>query len=392
MIPWPWSAGITKAVMTNRPNEPNSRPTVAFITEQHVGLRTYSENLQRFVDKDERIRAEWEPITYEGAPRWWDRRPVPGPIRAALRGRDQTLVAIRRIRPDACLFMTQTPAALGGARARRRPYVVMVDDTPILYDRMASHYDQSRDRFPPLKMWKHRMNVAALRGAHVVLPMSEWARQSLIDDYGVAPNRTIVIPTGVDLTVWTPRTGQSRGAEASSGAMRVLFVGGHFERKGGKVLLSAFERLPPGTVELDLVTRTDIAASQGVRVHNGMQPNTPQLIALYQSSGVLVLPSEAEAYPSVIVEACATGLPCIVTRVGGMPEMIVDGESGFVIEPRDDSALADMLARLAADPELRARMSGAARQRAEELFDGRANARQVIDLLLDAAAAAPPTG
>jgi glycosyltransferase involved in cell wall biosynthesis len=369
--------------MTDRPNDDPARPTIAFITEQHVGLRTYSENLQRFADSDDRIVARWAPVTYVGEPRWWDRaKIVPSAVRSALRGRDQARAAVTTLRPDAALFMTQTPAALGGSFTRRKPYVIMVDDTPILYDRMSVHYDQGADRFGPLKTWKHRTNVTALRGAHAVLPMSQWARRSLVDDYGVAPERAIVVPTGLDLGTWSP------GDPPDGGPMRILFVGGHFDRKGGHSLLDALSTLEPGTTETHLVTRDAVAERPGVHVHNGMQPNSPELIELYRTCEVFVLPSRAEAFPNALVEACASGLACVVSRVGAMDEMIVEGESGFVIEAGDVEALSNRLGRLVADVELRRRMGHAARLHAERHYDGRTNAGLVVDQLLDAIDAA----
>jgi glycosyltransferase involved in cell wall biosynthesis len=359
--------------------EPSRRVRVTFLTEQHVGLKTYSENLRRFADSDERIIPTWVPITYLEQGGFWERlRFLPSGIRGAFRGRSQVRRAVAETRPDACLYMTQTPAALGGNRPRRTPYVIMLDDTPILFDSMAEHYEEPPDRFAALRWIKHKINVTALRGAHAVLPMSEWARRSLLDDYGVAPANARVVPTGIDLEQWQP------GDATGDGPLRILFVGGDFERKGGAVLAEAFERLDPGSAELHVVTRSPITERRGVHVHTGLHPNDPELIELFRSCDVFVLPSKAEAYPNVVVEACAAGLPCIVSDVGGMSEMIVEGESGFVLQPGDTAGLAELLRRLAGDPELRVGMGRAARERAVEMFDGRKNARRVVDILLEA--------
>lgn len=355
------------------------RPTVAFITEQHVGLRTYSENLRRFADRDPRIDAVWVPVAYNPRPAWWQRLPLPEGVRGALSGRAEVRQAIARNDPDVCLFMTQVPAAIGGRRARRRPYVIMADDTPILFDAMAHHYDIEVGEPRLLSALKRRINTAALRSAHRVLPMSEWARRSVIDDYGVDPDRARVVPTGIDLEAWR------RTREPHDGPVRVLFVGGDFARKGGDLLLAAYERLPAGMAELHVVTRSPVAPTEALHVYPSMQANSPELIALFNSCDVFVLPSRGEAFPNVVVEACASGLPCIVTDVGGMAEMVTDGETGFVVEPDDPSGLADRLVQLCSDPELRARMGTAARRRAEADFDGAKNAHAVVDELLAAA-------
>ncbi len=352
---------------------------VTFVMEQQVGLKSYSDNLRRFMDRDTRLEPSWAPITYEDPGGIIERLPLlPASVRGPLRGRAQVRRALRNTTADACLFLTQTPVSLGGRLARRRPYVVMVDDTPELYDKMAEHYGESSGGAGPIAVFKHRISAKGLRGAHRVLPMSNWARSSLVADYGVDPDRISVIPTGIDLEVWRPRV------EPHDGPPRILFVGGHLERKGGPILLEAFGRLPPGSAELHIVTRSELPSTQGVHVHRGLQPNSPELIELFARSDIFVLPSLAEAFPNVVVEACASGLPAIVTDVGGMAEMVVDGETGFVIPPQDVDELERRLRLLVSDAELRATMARASRARAEKLYDGRTNAGLVADCLLDA--------
>ncbi|MET0908371.1 MAG: glycosyltransferase family 4 protein [Ilumatobacteraceae bacterium] len=356
------------------------RVRVAFIMEQHVGLRTYTANLRRFADVDERIEASWTFITYFESGGLIERLPfVPDGLRGTMRGMLQVRRALRSTSADVCLFMTQTPVALAGRWRRRRPYVVMTDDTPVLYDGMSIHYGIPPDNNRALRAWKHRVTVAGLRGAAKIVPMSDWARRSFIDDYGIDDALIDVIPTGVDLEVWVPP------AQRSPSPMRILFVGGDFERKGGAMLLEAFRRLPRGAAELHAVTRSSVGEEDGLTTHTGLEANDPALIELFTSSHVLVLASLAEAFPNVVVEASAAGLPSIVTAVGGVPEMVVHGSTGFLIEPGDVDELARCLRELLDDPRRRAAMGHAARARAEALYDGRRNSRRVVDHLLDAA-------
>ena len=79
-------------------------------------------------------------------------------------------------------------------------------------------------------------------------------------------------------------------------------------------------------------------------------------------------------------EYLAAGLPIVSTPVAGIPEAVVDGETGYLVEPGDRAALADRLARLAADPHLRARMGAAGRRRAELLFDAEGLVTQLRSL------------
>ena len=86
------------------------------------------------------------------------------------------------------------------------------------------------------------------------------------------------------------------------------------------------------------------------------------------SCHVACLPSYREGLPKFLLEAMASGLPCVATDVVGCREAVADSESGVLVPPRDPAALADALERLVADPELRARMGAAGRARAETLF------------------------
>jgi glycosyltransferase involved in cell wall biosynthesis len=222
-----------------------------------------------------------------------------------------------------------------------------------------------------------------MRGAARVLPWSYWARESLIRDYGVEPDRIDVIPPGVDLQLWRPAH-----VRRQAGSLRILFVGGDFYRKGGATLLEAFRGLPRGSAELHLVTRSQITPEEGVHLYYMMQPNSPELIALYQSADVFALPTEAEAFGIAAVEASAAGLATIATAVGGLADIVSNGETGFLVQPRQALELQSVLQRLADDVELRHRLGHAARQRAELYFDAQRNASRIIGHLREAARSA----
>jgi glycosyltransferase involved in cell wall biosynthesis len=101
--------------------------------------------------------------------------------------------------------------------------------------------------------------------------------------------------------------------------------------------------------------------------------NQAEMLEFYRSLDVYVCASHSEGTPNPCLEAAACGLPVITTRVGNMPELIVDGENGFFAE-RDAADIADKLARLRDSPELRDRMGRAARV-AIEAWDWRHQAR-----------------
>jgi glycosyltransferase involved in cell wall biosynthesis len=90
---------------------------------------------------------------------------------------------------------------------------------------------------------------------------------------------------------------------------------------------------------------------------------THDVNVLLAESDVLVLSSDHEGTPNVLLEAACAGLPVVATAVGGVPDIVGDGTTGILVPPDDPAALASALARLAGDPKLRRRMGDAARLR-----------------------------
>lgn len=356
-------------------NEPPTRLRAAFVMERHLGHRTFGDNLRRHITDDPTVDATWVDVTYAESAAAWERLPLGDQVRGALRGRAQVGAGLRRQHPHVTFFNTQVPAVLGGRHARRAPYVLCTDITPVQYDRMADAYDHRADEDGVVARIKHRANRRVFRSAARTVAWSRWVRDSLIADYGVEPSRVAVIPPGVDLSRWTPGLGRGRGP------LRILFVGGDLLRKGGATLLAAFSALPPGTAELTLVTRSPDPQAPGVRVEHSMNPNAPELIDLYRTSDVFVLPSTAEAFGIAAVEAAAAGLPVIASRVGGLTDIVDDGRTGYLIDPTDVAGLVRHLRRLADDPHLRAGLGRAARDHAATHFDAEGNARRTVELL-----------
>ena len=219
------------------------------------------------------------------------------------------------------------------------------------------------------------MNRRTFRQARRLITWHEWGKDSLVTEYGVDPHKVVVIPPGVDLDKWK----STRGDEPAR-PVRLLFVGGDFRRKGGDTLLKAFRDSLMPHCELDIVTRenVDTQGLTNVRVHHGLGPNVPELMALYARADIFTFPTLADTLPLVVMEAMASGLPVVTTTVGALREEVEDGVTGFLIPPGDANALAEATLRLVTNPQLRRDMSAAARNSADQRFNASRNYPHVL--------------
>jgi glycosyltransferase involved in cell wall biosynthesis len=351
----------------------------AFVLEQHLGHRTYAENLRLGVGSASDLDAQWIPVRYAKPGGFLERRMLPASLQAYRAGRAEVRHGLNGAGDvDVVVFNTQVPAALGGRRARTAPFVVITDVTPIQYDRMSEGYGHRVDRNGPVRWYKHRENTRVFRSAAFCVGWSSWAASSITDDYGVASDRVAVIPPGVDLDRWSP------GSVNRDGPLRLLFVGGEFERKGGPELLEAFAELPE-SAELTIVTKSKVPGLERVTVVDDLSPNDPRLVELFRSSNAFVLPSRSETFGIAAVEAAAAGLPVVASSVGGLADIVVDGGTGLLIEPGNTAHLKRALTMLEADPSLRRRLGAAARVKAVEHFDSQANVEKLLQLIRRAA-------
>lgn len=373
---------MDRTVSEHDGDSPGRPARIAFVMEQHVGHRTYSDNLRAALTQRDDVVATWVPVDYDASGTWRDRIPITA-VQVALRGRTQVRRGLRDVDFDAALFNTQVPAVLGGRVATRRPYVLCTDVTPLQYDAMALGYSHRADGGGIITRLKHHRNRKVMQGASALAPWSHWTAESLVSDYGVDPQKVEVIPPGVDMARWTP------GDRSVDGPMQLLFVGGEFARKGGQILLEAFAALPAGAADLAIVTRDPVPRQAGVRVYDNLSPNDDELMSLYRRSHVFVLPSLWETFGIAAVEAGASGLALVATSVGGLDELVIEGDTGFHVAAGSVDDLALQLSVLSADPDLRARLGAAARTRALTEFDASVNADRLIQLTIAGARADP---
>jgi glycosyltransferase involved in cell wall biosynthesis len=365
----------------------DQRPTVTFVLEQTLGHVTHAQNLQHLVPGDDRIAPVFLPIRYE-TDGWAARLPVYSnwTVRAGVRTRRALRHAGRLRRPQALFIHTQVMSVFAARWMKRIPTIVSVDATPIQIDALGEHYAHERSgRYTESLKWRLNRRSFA-RACHIVC-WSEWSKQSLVDDYDVPPAKVTVVPPGVDVPRWSRPEGSPRAAHP---AMKILFVGGDLQRKGGALLIEAVRSirsspvagLAPG-IELHLVTTADIASEPGIVVHRGLRPNTPELISLYHQADVFCLPTLGDCLPMVLSEAGAAGLPLVATDVGALGEIVQDGVTGLLVERGSIPSLVAALSKLAVEPGLRGVLGANAKSLVHERFDARINSRRIVDVLLD---------
>ncbi|PIV75441.1 MAG: colanic acid biosynthesis glycosyltransferase WcaL [Rhodobacteraceae bacterium CG17_big_fil_post_rev_8_21_14_2_50_65_11] len=172
---------------------------------------------------------------------------------------------------------------------------------------------------------------------------------------------------------------------------RLVFVGRLASVKGIAVLLEAFVDVLAARPDLTLTLVGDgperaaleaEAARLGVAgtVRFAGYQSQAEVADLLASHDALVLPSFAEGVPVVLMEALAAGLPVIATAVGGVGELVKDGETGCLIAPGDAAALCDAILRMFGDAAMRARMGAAGRARIEAGFTARDEAARLATL------------
>lgn len=195
-----------------------------------------------------------------------------------------------------------------------------------------------------------------------------------------SPQRSIVIPNGIACDV--PRAqGRTRGL------LRIASVGRMAAPKDFITLLRALALLPRSCYRAEIIgSGPDRGAIEREIERLGVEPqvalagergDVPERLA---QADAYVLSSHSEAMPMVVLEAMAAGLPVVASAVGGVSELVIDGETGLLVAPGDPQALAAALSRLAEDPQLRRRLGTAGRARAERHYSLELVRRRHADL------------
>ena len=251
------------------------------------------------------------------------------------------------------------------------PFTVALDSTRF---NMNSHHGKT--------LWSRRAlerEADLLQRATRLYPMSQWAAASLTEDCGVLEDRYRVVPPSTDLREFgTPAP--------SRGRPKILFVGNNFLRKGGDRLHEWVTGPLGGTCELHIVSQDPRARVAGKNVvFHGWVDHAELIGRLMPTMDLFCLPTRSDMSPHVLVEAAAAGLATVASDLGGIPDLVLHGRTGFLVPHHDDEAFVARLRELVAAAELRRTMGAAAKELSLRNFNSFRNFNLLIDDLADLA-------
>ncbi len=273
----------------------------------------------------------------------------------------------------------------------------------------------------PLRPWKREqlgggydvsawVERTAIESADAVVAVSQGTRADVLRLFDVAPERVHVIHNGIDADFYRPDPGTDALARhgIDPTVPYVLFVGRITRQKGIVHLVRSIEHLDPGIGVVLCAGQPDTPEiaremAEGVRAAQATRPNVvwigemvsrEEARQLYSHAAVFCCPSVYEPFGIINLEAAACETPVVASAVGGIPEVVVDGETGLLVpvdlSPEDpmrpvdadrfERNLAGAINALMADPAARDAMGRAARRRAVSTFGWSAIARQTVDL------------
>ena len=352
---------------------------VLFVSLWELGWKTWASQLEHFSAQHQGLDAVHLRVSQ---PRWLKAlsRELPSPIGRALvpHKRAWEWYMRRTVAPqiaagrfDVVYISSQimAPALIEPCRRAGARVAITMDVTGPAYQR-----DLLGQEIPAEQTWADERAIYA--ACDLCVPMSSWIKDSLQRDFDVPAERILVCPPGVE----TARFGGDAPTQVEGRLPHILFCVNDFERKGGPQLVRWHQELWAGKAELHIAS-SGAPPLSGLRnvFRHGSVPHAHLMDEMLPSSDLFCLPTRSDMSPFAVAEAQAAGLPTVSSRIGGLSDLVLDGQSGFLVAPDDEEGFKTAVTRLLDDPALRVRMRVEARRHANEHLD----AAKVFPRLLD---------
>jgi len=245
-----------------------------------------------------------------------------------------------------------------------KPIVVFTDSTMRSIRKMGGYFI---DDLPALQVARAaRIERALFRRAKAILVTSAWARDSVVNDYGISPEGVTVAPSGANVLRHEVPVGDSARRCRSSDACRLLWVGDHWLRKGGDQALLIRNELEKLGIRAHLTLvgsdKSPLIEHPRVQIVGPLQKSKPdearRFWEFFRTSDFYILPTRGETFGIGCAEASAFGLPTIAPALGGIPEVVRQDVNGILVAPQaTPNEYARQIAELQGCPERYRRLS-----------------------------------
>ncbi len=256
----------------------------------------------------------------------------------------------------------------------------------------------------PLRPWKEEqlgrsyhltawVEKVALENADRIVAVSQNSREEILQLFQVDPQRVVVIHNGIDLDVWRPNPSEATRQAFEVAEDYILFVGRTSRQKGMVHLIDAMQHVDPGvqlvcctsapdTPEVEAEIAAKVAEQPRVLWINTLL-REEQYIELYSHARLFACPSVYEPFGIINLEAMACERPVVASAVGGIREVVLPGETGYLVPPADPQALAEAINAVLRDKNKARQMGQAGRKRVEEHFAWKSIARKTLEMYQD---------
>lgn len=361
--------GLTDATLP--PRVKCSKLRLLIITMKYTGLRSLGLEFEKYTSLADDVDAVsvlfhpplWLKL-YTYSPAWsrpydqWHRRMLSGwtaYIRSWFRG------ALDPERFDAvhCTSQWVGRFAVGRPRFDRLNLSLTLDATN---QNQIDDLGDSVNHYQPMARDEQRLYDRA----NILAPASKWAADSLATRYGVPRDKILITPPTSDMR---PKPGLDKPFDRSK-PFRILFIGNDFVRKGGSRLLQWHQQHWSDLAELHIASRDlEPGAAMGHNVFaHGQVPRQKLVDELLPTADLFVMPTQREMSCWPAVECQGAGVPVVLPRIAGIPDLVDHGKSGYLVPVDDDQAYIDAIDRLVRDPEHAREMGRYAASFANEHF------------------------